>query len=301
MYLGVPSSPMFFNLHAEDFQLIHLTVQWTAFPLCLKARLRCNISTSGLLISHLLLLHNFPSLRGGNCPPAIWVKKSLNPPEHFSDSGFTPISSVPPSDTIFRLSICMHTFAAVLCHHLLLGWLQPPVTNLSGSISAYLQAGHQGPAKGLLLECDLEDGVTLLPDFPSCSCAYWLILTGKVRMFTVTSPQQGPVWILPPPQPIPFTLQPHVFPQFLLFHTRPSGLDNLPLICWTGSYPRTFALTDPSVQNIYVWDVCTVCFLTFFSSSFKCHQTVVPPWSSWLRPLESHVLTPKCSVLSCSL
>ena len=60
--LGSLISPMVFNLHAEDFQLIHLTVQRTAFPLCLKAQLRRNISTVGLLISYLHLLHNFPSL-----------------------------------------------------------------------------------------------------------------------------------------------------------------------------------------------------------------------------------------------
>lgn len=95
---------------------------------------------------------------------------------------------------------------------------------------------------------------------------------------------------LPPPQPYKALsdLSHLPSPSPLLFHSMSSHNFSYstpgPLGLIIGLYyaehvhtPGPLHSPVPLCGTLMPWDVCTVYFLTFFSSSFKCHQAVVPP------------------------
>lgn len=192
------------------------------------------------------------------------------------------------------LSGCSHLCCSSMSSSLV-GVIAASIISLAGSIFAcyrLVTTDQSGELPAGMRFGGWGDFAPCLPVLLTCLLTH--SHEGKVRMFTVTLPPPQPYKALsdlshlPSPSPLLFhSMSSHNFS----YSTRPSGLDNWPLLCWACSYPRTFALTSPLPEHM-PWDVCTVYFLTFFSSSFKCHPGSGASWSSWLRPLESHVPSP---------
>lgn len=165
-------------------------------------------------------------------------------------------------DCLMMLTLCCSSMSSSS------GVIAASYYSLVGSIFAYLQAGHYRPVRGLLLECDLEDGVTLLHVFPSCSRAFTDSFSqAKSGMFTVTTSPPNPTRpcltsSLPTsPSPSLYSSTPCLPPQFLIT-PGPLGLI-------IGSYyaehvhtPDLCTHQSLCAEHLCPGDVCTVYFLT---------------------------------------